>query len=145
MKRTLVIADFISGLILLLLLYTSISKMVDYERFKDVLRASPLLKSFAGFIAWALPLTELIIALMLFIPATRLKGLYTSLALLILLTLYLVYMIKFTPHLPCNCGGVLKQLSWTQHIFFNLFFIGLSIAGIVLAKRKKNAQTPEPT
>lgn len=145
MKRTLIIADFISGLILLLLVYTSISKMVDHERFKDVLLSSPLLKPFAGFIGWALPLTEFIIALMLFIPATRLKGLYASMSLLILLTLYLVYMIKFTPHLPCNCGGVLKQLSWEQHIFFNLFFIGLSLFGIVLNKWKRPVQTPGPT
>ena len=139
-----VLADIISGVVLLLFLYTSLSKLADYETFKNVLSASPSLKPVAGVVAWLLPVTELVIVVLLFIPAMRLKGLYTSSILISLFTLYLIYMITFTPHLPCNCGGVLKLLTWPQHIFFNLFFILLSITGILLYKRNKNTGSDYP-
>jgi hypothetical protein len=25
--------------------------------------------------------------------------------------------------IPCSCGGLISSLSWTQHLFFNLFFL----------------------
>ncbi|HEY5463216.1 MAG TPA: MauE/DoxX family redox-associated membrane protein [Hanamia sp.] len=126
------IADIISGILLLLFLYTSLSKLADYETFKNVLSASPLLKPLASVVAWLLPVTELVLVVLLFFPAVRLKGLYASFIFISLFTLYLIYMITFTPDLPCQCGGVLKLLTWPQHIFFNLFFILLSLSGIIL-------------
>lgn len=137
-KKALLKADIISGMVLLLFLYTSLSKLADYETFKNVLSASPLLSPLAGFIAWLLPLIELVIVVFLFIPGQRLKGLYASFIIISLFTLYLIYMIAFNPHLPCNCGGVIKLLTWPQHIFFNLFFLLLSLTGILLYKRTKN-------
>mgnify|MGYP001550576497 CR=1 FL=1 len=139
-----VLADIISGVVLLLFLYTSLSKLADYETFKNVLSASPLLKPVAGVVAWLLPVTELVIVVLLFIPAMRLKGLYTSFILISLFTLYLIYMITSTPDLPCQCGGVLKLLTWPQHIFFNLFFILLSLSGIILYQRSKNKKSSPP-
>lgn len=143
-ERYILVTDIISAVVLLLFLYASLSKLAEYEVFKDVLAASPLLKSFAGIIAWLLPTTELMIVVLLFIPATRLKGLYASFILITLFTIYLLYMIEFTPHLPCNCGGVLKLLTWKQHIFFNVFFILLSLAGIILHKRGIAKQSSPP-
>jgi uncharacterized membrane protein YphA (DoxX/SURF4 family) len=142
--KLILISDIISALLLLLFLYTSLSKLADYETFRNVLRASPLLQPVAGQIAWLLPVSELVIAMLLFIPRLRLKGLYAAFILISLFTLYLIYMIVFTPNLPCNCGGVLKMLNWPQHIFFNLFFILLSLVGILLYKRIKNTTSDCP-
>ena len=143
-NKPIFIADIISAMLLLLFLYTSLSKLADYELFKNVLSASPLLKPFAGIIAWLLPLTEIVIVILLFIPAMRSKGLYTSFILITLFTIYLLYMIAFTPNLPCSCGGVLKSFSWPQHIFFNIFFILLSFSGILLYKRDRNRRSSPP-
>jgi len=77
-NKLILIADIISGVVLLLFLYTSLRKMTEYEVFKNVLSVSPLLKPFAGTIAWVLPVTELGIVALLFIPSVRLKGLYAS-------------------------------------------------------------------
>jgi hypothetical protein len=142
--RLFLIADIISGIVLLLFLYTSLSKLADHEAFRNVLIASPLLKPYAGIIAWMLPVAEITIVVLLFIPAMRLKGLYSSFILITLFTIYLIYMILFTPHLPCNCGGVIKLLTWPQHIFFNLFFILLSLAGIFLYKKDTNLKSSSP-
>lgn len=143
-NKILLIADIISGVLLILFLYTSISKLTGYERFKIVLSTSPLLKPVAGIIAWLLPVTEIVIAIMLFLPFTRVKGLKASSVLIFIFTLYLVYMVAFTTQLPCNCGGVLQFLTWPQHIFFNLLFILLAIAGILFYKKNINRQCEPP-
>jgi hypothetical protein len=143
-NRLIFIADMISALLLLLFLYTSLSKLADHETFKNVLSASPLLKPVAGMVAWLLPVTELGIVVLLFVPFLRIKGFYASFILISLFTLYLIYMIIFTPHLPCSCGGVIKLLTWPQHILFNLFFILLSLTGILLHKRNKKMRSNCP-
>ncbi len=126
-----------SAVVLFLFVYTAISKLAEHERFRDALQSSALLRSYAGVLVWAIPISELIAALLLMIPSTCLKGLYVSLGLLILFTLYILWMILFADHLPCNCGGVISKMSWKQHVFFNLFFIGMSIIGIISSKRNK--------
>ena len=136
MKRNLII-EIISSLLILLFVYTAISKLLDFTNFKSVLSRSPLIGGKAVFVAFALPITELLVALLLFIPRTRLWGLRGSVALMTVFTIYLAYMISFSPHLPCSCGGVLKQMTWRQHLVFNIFFLLLSISGAIL-KRKEN-------
>src|SRR5437867_12665709 len=126
MKRTTFI-DIISSVLLLLLVYTAISKIVEYESFQKVLSRSPLLNSLSQPIARFLPVIELAIGALLFFPATRIKGLYATMFLLIIFTIYLDYMILFAPNLPFSCGGVLKKLSLPEHIAFNLFFILLDL------------------
>lgn len=143
-KKPVLIADIISGLVLLLFLYTSLSKLADYETFRNVLLATPLLRPVAGLISWLLPVLELVIVVLLFIPRLRLRGLYASFILICLFTLYLIYMIIFSPHLPCSCGGVIKLLTWPQHIVFNLFFIILSSYGIFLYRKSKNTRNDYP-
>ena len=145
MKRNLII-EIISSLLILLFVYTAISKLLDYNNFKTVLSRSPLIGSKATIVALALPITEALVSVLLFIPRTRLWGFYGSVTLMSVFTLYLGYMINFTPKLPCSCGGVLKQLNWNQHLVFNIFFLALSVTGLVLerkrVKRKHEEELP---
>ena len=135
MKRNLII-EIISSLLILLFVYTAISKLLDYTSFTNVLSKSPLIAGKAGVVALALPITEGLVSLLLFFPRTRLWGFYSSVALMSVFTLYLAYMINFTPKLPCSCGGVLKQMNWNQHLAFNIFFLALSIAGLMLERKR---------
>jgi putative oxidoreductase len=130
-----------SGLLLFLFTYTAISKLADYERFVRVLNESPLIHKGAGTIGWLLPATELIVVLLLFFERTKMMGLYASLLLLVVFTLYLLYMVLFEADLPCSCGGVLSKMSWRQHIWFNLFFIAVNVLG--LFAMRKQAQVHE--
>lgn len=143
-KPLLLLADLINALIILLLAYAAVSKLWDYYGFALALEQSPLLKPYANVLAWALPALELAIVVLLFLPITRLRGLYVSAGLLIAFTAYLSYMVLFAPHLPCGCGGVLKNLSWRQHIFFNLFFVALAFAAIYIYRRYKTTVNESP-
>lgn len=143
-NKPVLIVDTITAAVLLLFLYTAISKLSDFENFKSVLIMSPLLRPFAGIIAWALPVAEIGIVLLLVFPKTRIKGLYTAFIMLVVFTIYIIYMVTFTPRLPCSCGGVLKSLTWTQHIFFNLFLLLLTGTAIVLTRKFKKVITVPP-
>jgi len=141
--RMILAGDMVCSIVMLLFLYTSFSKLSDQQLFKNVLLASPLLRPAAGIIAKVLPILEIAIAILLFIPSMRVAGLYGSALLISIFTIYLGYMIFFIPSLPCSCGGVLRYLSWQQHIIFNLFFILLSFAGIYLYKKStRHFRTP---
>ena len=135
MKRNLNIL-IVSSLLILLFVYTAVSKLLDYTSFKNVLSRSPIIGSKAAILALALPIIEGIVSVLLFFPRTRLWGFWSSAALMSVFTLYLAYMINFTPKLPCSCGGVLKQMNWNQHLLFNIFFLVLSVTGLVLERKR---------
>jgi hypothetical protein len=137
-KRAILISDIICGLLILLFCYAAIGKLADRQHFGLVLGKMLLMKHVAGFISFALPVTELIVCALLFVPATRLFGLYASFGLLISFTIYIGYMILFASNLPCSCGGVLEQMSWRLHLVFNLIFITLSATAIKLYQSNKN-------
>lgn len=136
--------EIICGLLILLFLYTAISKIADYAQFRIQLSNSPSLSPYAGVLSWLVPVIEIIIVILLFFPLYRKSGMYASLILLTLFTGYLIYMVIFTPDLPCSCGGVLQILSWREHIIFNLVFMMLSFYGIVLDQRSKNRRSSPP-
>lgn len=129
-----VLANIICGLFILLFTYTALSKLYGYRQFKFVLNMAPLVRSYATWIAAIIPAAELIIAALIFIPDTAIKGLIAGVSLLIVFTIYLAFMILTDPNLPCSCGGVIQQLSWKQHIGFNIFFIAAGIIGIYMQR-----------
>ncbi|GGB23756.1 MauE/DoxX family redox-associated membrane protein [Puia dinghuensis] len=133
MKKDLVF-QIIICLLILLFVYTAVSKLADYNNFLFVLRQTDELRPFAAILSIALPLVEIVVAVLLIIPSTRHKGLYTSLILMSVFTIYVAYVNFLASHRPCACGGVLKGLKWRQHLIFNIIFTLIALAGIWLNK-----------
>lgn len=142
MKKT-IITESIIFLLVVLWTYAAFSKLFTYEAFRFQLLGHKLLMNYAALVAWLVPAIELGIVLLLLIPKTRMAGFYTSAALLLVFTVYIIYMFNFYPHKPCSCGGVISKLSWKQHIVFNLFFLLINIIAIILSK-KTNRTDNEP-
>lgn len=132
--------EIIAALFIFLFIYTALSKFYDFKNFTSVLGQSPLIGKLNLLVAWVLPLAELITALLLFIPRTKLVGLYASLILMIVFTFYIGYMLLFSPHLPCSCGGVIRQLTWKQHLLLNIFFVIAAGWDIHLYRSQRNHQ-----
>ncbi|HSU50554.1 MAG TPA: MauE/DoxX family redox-associated membrane protein [Segetibacter sp.] len=126
------IIEIISSLLIILFIYSSLTKLLDYDRFTVQLSKSPFITSFSNFVAWSIPTSEILIALCLAFKRTRLIGLYASFFLMSLFTAYLIIMLNFSYYIPCSCGGVLEKLSWDQHILFNSFFILIAGLGVIL-------------
>lgn len=122
---------------IILFLYTGVAKLMDVHVFKEQLISSPLMSSLAGIITWALPIGELLLAVALFIPAFQLKGLFATLALMSLFTIYVVTILFMDNHLSCSCGGMIENLSPRQHVIFNSACVILSAVAITLARRQE--------
>jgi hypothetical protein len=129
-RETLV--QIISCLLILLFVYAASSKLLDYTKFSVELGKSPLLTAFAGYVAWSIPVIEIGIALLLTFKRSRLAGLYASFTIMILFTVYITYILLFSPYVPCSCGGVLQHLNWRTHLLFNIFFVLLSALGVMI-------------
>ena len=126
------IVELISALLLILFLYTALSKLLDFDKFKYQISQSPFITNISWLVIWSIPLAEIITSIFLIFKRTRLAGLYLSFFLMLLFTGYVFIMLRYSSYLPCSCGGVLSIMSWKQHFIFNMAFTGLSLAGIIV-------------
>ncbi len=137
MSKKQVLLECICALLILLFLYASVSKFLDFKTFIDQMNNQPLPNSWTPFLVWAIPLLEIAISVTLLFEYTRLFGLYASLILMMVFTVYTgIVLLHFFPYIPCSCGGVIQKLTWTQHLILNLFYIALSSLGIIQQHRK---------
>ncbi|HET6256945.1 MAG TPA: MauE/DoxX family redox-associated membrane protein [Puia sp.] len=137
MSKKQVLVECACALLIGLFLYASISKFLDFKTFTDQMNNQPLPNSWTPFLVWAIPLLEIAISITLLFEYTRLIGFYASLVLMIVFTIYTgIVLLHFFPYIPCSCGGVIRNLTWSQHLALNLFYVALSILGIVLQHRK---------
>jgi uncharacterized membrane protein YhaH (DUF805 family) len=133
--------EIICLLYVMLFVYAAVSKLLDFENFKVQLGQSPLLSAYASYVSWIVPMLELLIAFLLFIPKWRDYGLYGCLCLMTMFTAYIYIVLHYSSFVPCSCGGILEKMSWDVHLVFNIFFVGLAVFGIFLSYKsqiKKN-------
>jgi|SRR5579859_248679 len=133
-----VLLECISALLILLFVYASLSKFLDWKTFYGEMNNQPLPNSWTPFLVWVIPCTEIAISVSLIFERTRLLGFYGSLVVMGLFTIYTgIILLHFFPYIPCSCGGVIKRLTWRQHLALNLFFVVLSVVGVVFQRRKR--------
>jgi hypothetical protein len=125
------IADAISVAFVILFVYAAASKLIDFQKFRFELGKSPLLTAFAGPVAVAVPSVEIIISILLASARWRLAGLYASFSLMTMFSAYIYYILNLAFYIPCSCGGILQNMTWTQHIVFNLVFVVLAVLGVL--------------
>jgi putative oxidoreductase len=131
MKQYTVI-KIICTLLVFLFVYAAVSKLANWSTFVSDMNNQPFPAFLKPVLVWAVPLTELAIAGLLLFDTTRVIGLYASLLLMVVFTLYTaVVLLHFFAYVPCSCGGIIKNLSWGQHLVFNGFFVLIAITGIL--------------
>ena len=140
MKKSITV-EIIIFLFIILFVYAAVSKLIDVEKFRVQIGQSPMLTDIAPFVAWLIPITEVLIALMLAMPRFRIFGLYGSFCLMVMFTAYIIAILQFNEHVPCSCGGVLQTMDWTEHLIFNVAFVSFALTGIVLHWRHERKTT----
>jgi hypothetical protein len=115
-----------------LFVYTASAKLFEFNSFRDVLFLSPLIGKYAGFYAWAVPIIELIVVGLLLYKRTEKAGTYACFFLMVLFSCYIAYMLLTEKNLPCSCGGVLRSMSWPEHLVFNLALALLALVNILV-------------
>ena len=137
MKKIEIVKDLTCYLLIFLFTYTGLTKLIDHTVFKSSILQSPIIGNYATLISLLIPLLELSIVVMLAFDKYRQKGFLFSLLLMTAFTIYIIYMILFIPHLPCSCGGILKELSWSNHLLFNSFVILLILVSLLSQNKHK--------
>ncbi len=140
MKRALIV-EIICFLFILLFVYAALMKLLDVEKFTVQLGQSPLLMAFAPVVAWAVPFTELAISVLLIFSGTHMIGLIASFTMMSAFTIYITVILSFTQRIPCSCGGILEDMTWVQHLTFNIGFVLIAITGIALLDKERKANT----
>lgn len=116
---------------ILLFAYASISKFLDFRNFQVQLGQSPLIGLYAHWLAWIVPTSEIIIAFTLCFQKLQFWSLYAGYVLMVLFTVYIVFILNFSSSIPCSCGGILESLGWEQHLVFNSLFVLIAVVGLI--------------
>jgi uncharacterized membrane protein YphA (DoxX/SURF4 family) len=126
------VLDIIVFLFVTLFMYAAISKLTEYREFEAQISKSPLILEYSTWLAFMVPIVEILISLLLLIPRTQLVALYAAFSLMFLFTAYIAFMLVFSPYVPCSCGGILSRMGWEEHLVFNSIFTLLGLIGISL-------------
>lgn len=129
------ISELIALLFILLFIYAAVSKLLEYDKFHIQISQSPILTSMGNWIAFLVPVIEILIAFFLIVPRFRLLAFYAAFCLMITFTTYIFLILKFSPFIPCACGGILDSMGWAEHLIFNLGFVSLAMIGVLLTER----------
>lgn len=125
-------------LLIFLWIYAALSKLLDYSKFLLQLKLQSIPEWSVGVLSWLLPCIEFIVLILLLLRKGIRWGLYLSSILLLIFTGYIGLVLAgvLSKH-ACACGGILTHIGFRGHLLFNLVFLGLSVAGIILYRKDK--------
>src|SRR6185312_1592211 len=123
MKRR-IFLEVAAGLIILLFVYASTSKLIAFKKFIGEINNQPLPNSWTPFLSYCIPAAEIAIVLLLIWQRTRRLGFLISLIFMSVFTIYAaIILLHGFEYIPCSCGGVIEHLTWTQHLLLNTFYV----------------------
>jgi hypothetical protein len=126
--------ELVCYLYILLFVYTAVSKIIDFENFIIQISQSIVISPFTHWIVWLIPVIEFIIASALITQKWKTIALYAAFLLMVIFSTYIYIILNFIPDIPCSCGGVLENMSWNEHLIFNIAFVVLGLVAIFLQK-----------
>lgn len=124
--------ELVRYLFIVLMVYTAVSKVLDYENFKIQISQSIVISPFTNWMVWFVPGIELLIALALTTEKWKTYALHTAFLLMVIFSTYIYIILNYIPDIPCSCGGVLEHMSWREHLLFNSTFVILGFIAILV-------------
>ncbi|MDN3548913.1 MauE/DoxX family redox-associated membrane protein [Mucilaginibacter aquaedulcis] len=121
------------SLLILLFIYAASSKMMPPEAFRVQLYKQPFPHWLSDILVHAIPLTELLTAILLAFTRTRRTGLVLSALMLLIFSVYITLAIlHYWAKVPCPCGGILTHTPWSAHLILNLGFAAIAVTALLL-------------
>lgn len=137
------LVELISGLLILLFTYAAITKVAAFSTTLHEINNQVLPNWMTPYLAVAIPAAELLIVAGLLTRRYKLVALYASLVLMAVFTVYIgLALLNVYSRMPCSCGGVLKNMGWRTHFFFNLFYVAITLVAIKAAQKIQAAEAP---
>jgi len=122
---------------LFLFIISAYAKIEGHDKFILGLSKVQFIGSYALWVSWAVPVSEIAISILLIHPLTQRYGLLGFTGLMMVFTLYILGMLLWAEKLPCHCNLIIEKLSFSQHLIFNVAFIALALLALRLMKIKK--------
>lgn len=138
MKAKQWIVEITIYLLVALFILTAISKLTDIPKFTWQINNQVFDNRLTPYLVYGLPAAELLLALLLPWPKTRLKALYGAAILMVVFTTYIA-LVTFNvfDRVPCGCATAFEHLSWPQHLIMNLTITLLSLAAIYIHQTRQ--------
>lgn len=141
MKTNTYILNTIVVLLLALWIPIGMYQYLHFAAFKTGILRQPIGDALAWGLIYLLPAVEITTACLLVSERFRKTGLLLSSMLLTIFTVYIgLALVGAWGILPCECGLAIPRMSWMQHLWFNLFFLAISITGYVLYVKTSNSK-----
>lgn len=123
----------ITGLLIILWVYSSFSKLYDLSNFKHAMMTQVFPEWIEKILIYLVPLSEIVMVILLLIPSTRLIGMYSSLFTMIAFTLYVAGTVfGLYERRPCACGGLFSRLGWERHLKVNIVLTLIALVGVLI-------------
>lgn len=130
-------------LLILLWVYSSLSKVFRFEVFRQQMAVQALPDILKAPLTYIVPTIELFAAGLLIFDPSKNAGFRLSALLMTVFTVYVGYVVMgLSDHHPCSCGGILGRMGWTAHFLFNVSFLLLTFVAIYLTKRTEKGGSP---
>ncbi|WP_111672704.1 MauE/DoxX family redox-associated membrane protein [Algoriphagus litoralis] len=118
--------------------YTAIAKIYDWQETKLAMYNQVVPDWSKDLLLFGIPGLEMVLAVMLLVPKFRRFGFRLSTLMMGLFTTYVAWVwFGLAGRVPCSCGGIISSLTWGQHLILNLVFLGISVFGIWVERRKE--------
>lgn len=134
--------QFIAAIIALMFFYAVAVKLSDYEQAYWNMHNQVFSEQIAVILTWLIPTIECLLIMLLLYKPFMVKGLWGALTMLSAFSLYIVLaMHHLFDRTPCSCGGILgSQSSYYDQLWFNIAFILLALAGLIITHTRANSQ-----
>ncbi len=130
------ISDFGYYFLILFLTYVFVNKVIDIPAFNSNIFKTGLYSSeVAKIMAYLVLIIELLN--ILFLLFSKKKGLFISLGMFLIFTIYITFLNFTNRYEVCGCGGVLNGLSFEKHLFINLGLVILTLISINFSYENK--------
>jgi putative oxidoreductase len=130
-----ILTNVCAALLILLFVYTAAAKLLDYDRTVRAMKGQILGLYIGNILVWLIPTLEVITTVLLLFNRTMRTGFKWAFYLMGFFTTYIMLvLLNVFGRVPCACGGVVNELGWGDHFLFNLFFLGVAIAGLFLTR-----------
>ena len=142
------ISDILSQLFVFVIIavlgYTAILKLADPGTFEVALMKSNILRPWASFLKWIVPISEVVAVVCLISNRLQLLGKWLAAILMVSFTAYLIVLFLTSPQTPCGCGGVFSQLTFQEHILVNVILTAMTLFTLISSQRSEINIAREP-
>ena len=136
MKTRKIIVEVICFVLLMFWFYEGIYKVAYWGSFSFYVKHAPIVKPVWQILAFGMPIGEIALAIMLFIPKLRTKALYISIGALMLFVFWIMSVYLFTHWLFWPYHALWEKPTWMQKMLISMGLAWAALVAVILSSSK---------